>query len=88
MEFDLIAGVEVGRDVPAGDEVRLHETPSGPAALTTYWGDYSGLHAAHEAIQAWCRERGRQFGRNWEVYGDWTDDPARRRTDVYYELQS
>ena len=26
-------------------------------------------------------------GVNWEVYGDWDDDPAKRRTDVYFLLQ-
>jgi hypothetical protein len=25
----------------------------------------------------------RQAGVNWEVYGDWDNDPAKRRTDVY-----
>jgi hypothetical protein len=25
---------------------------------------------------------------NWEVYGDWDDDPARRRTDVYFLLEA
>jgi hypothetical protein len=24
---------------------------------------------------------------DWEVYGDWEDDPARRRTDVYFLLE-
>jgi hypothetical protein len=24
-----------------------------------------------------------QAGVNWEVYGDWDDDPAKRRTDVH-----
>jgi hypothetical protein len=24
---------------------------------------------------------------NWEVYGDWADDPADRRTDVYFLLR-
>jgi len=23
---------------------------------------------------------------NWEVYGDWAEDPAERRTDVYVLL--
>jgi effector-binding domain-containing protein len=86
MTFDVVCGVEVGRDVPASDDVRLHETPSGLAAMTTHCGDYSELHTAHEAIHAWCQANGREFGRNWEVYGDWSDDPAQRRTDVYYEL--
>jgi effector-binding domain-containing protein len=86
MSFEIVCGVEVGRDVPASDEVRLHETPGGPAAMTTHWGDYSELHAGHEAIHGWCQANGREFGRNWEVYGDWSDDPSQRRTDVYYEL--
>lgn len=88
MSFDVICGVEVGRDVPASAEVQLHETPSGLAAMTTHWGDYSELHAAHEAIDAWCEANGRESGRNWEIYGDWSDDPAQRRTDVYYELKT
>ena len=25
---------------------------------------------------------------NWEVYGDWDDDPARRRTDAYFLLRA
>jgi hypothetical protein len=25
---------------------------------------------------------------NWEVYGDRDDDPARRRTDVYFLLEA
>ena len=24
---------------------------------------------------------------NWEVYGDWDDDPAKRRTDIYFLLE-
>jgi len=24
---------------------------------------------------------------NWEIYGDWDDDPAKRRTDVYKLLR-
>jgi len=26
-------------------------------------------------------------GVTWEVYGDWHDDPAQVRTDVYFLLQ-
>jgi hypothetical protein len=25
---------------------------------------------------------------NWEVYGDWDDDPPKRRTDVYFLLEA
>ena len=88
MTFDCIIGVEVPADVPSGNEVSMHQTPSGPAATAVYWGDYSDMHEIHEAIQQWCQANGRNFGDNWEVYGDWDDDPAKRRTDVFYELKS
>jgi hypothetical protein len=25
-------------------------------------------------------------GTSWDVYGDWEEDPAKRRTDVYFLL--
>jgi effector-binding domain-containing protein len=87
MTFDCVIGVEVPDSAPEGDGVKLHQTPAGPAATATYWGDYSDMHAVHEAIQEWCQANGRNFGDNWEVYGDWNDDPAKRRTDVFYKLK-
>jgi effector-binding domain-containing protein len=87
MTFDCVIGVEVPHGAPEGDGVKLHQTPAGRAATATYWGDYSDMHAVHEAIQQWCQANGRNFGDNWEVYGDWNDDPAKRRTDVFYELK-
>jgi len=88
MTFDCVIGVEVTDSAPESDAVRLHQTPAGPAATAVYWGDYSDMHEVHEAIQRWCDANGRAYGDNWEVYGDWDDDPAKRRTDVYYELRS
>jgi effector-binding domain-containing protein len=88
MTFDCVIGVEVPGDVPEGDGVTMHQTPAGPAATAVYWGDYSDMHEVHEAIQHWCQANGRDFGDNWEVYGDFTQDPAKRRTDVFYELKS
>ena len=64
------------------------ETPSGTAAMTSHYGDYGALGDANAAILAWCRAQGRErAGPSWEVYGHWHDDPAQRRTDVYYLLQ-
>lgn len=65
------------------------ETPHGPAAMTTHWGDYGRLGDANAAIHAWCRANQRLIaGPSWEVYGHWHADPARLRTDVYYLLQA
>jgi effector-binding domain-containing protein len=79
--------VIVPAPVPTAGDIRLSETPAGRAVTTTHWGSYDDLPAAHRAILDWCRERSLMpTGRNWEVYGHWSDDPARRRTDVFHQL--
>jgi effector-binding domain-containing protein len=51
-------------------------------------GSYSRLGAAHDAIVKYCEANGRKMtGVNWEVYGHWTDDESKLRTDVYYLLE-
>jgi hypothetical protein len=36
---------------------------------------------------SWCRSHGRPLaGPRWEVYGHWSDNPATRRTDIFYLL--
>lgn len=68
--------------------VRSVALPAGEVATTTHWGDYGGLGAAHGAVVGWCRAHGRELaGPRWEVYGHWSDEPAQRRTDVYYLLR-
>jgi hypothetical protein len=47
------------------------------------------MAGAYAALEQWCRDNGRRSAVvNWEVYGDWDDDPAKRRTDVYFLLES
>jgi len=51
-------------------------------------GLYQKLSEAHTAVRRWCAEHGYALaGPNWEIYGDWTDNPAELRTDVFYLLQ-
>jgi len=81
------AGVEVFAGFTERGAVRRMATPAGQAATTAHYGDYSGLGAAYTALEEWCARTGRNpVGVNWEVYGDWTEDPARLRTDVYFLL--
>ena len=87
---DLVidAGVEVPDGFTARGEVRPVDTPAGEAVTTAHYGDYAALSGAYGALEQWCAENGRRpAGTNWEVYGDWDDDPARRRTDVYFLLE-
>lgn len=66
----------------------LSSTPGGLVASAIHWGAYDQITQAHIAIQEWCRanQRGIQ-GTNWEVYGHWTNDPAKLRTDIFYLLE-
>jgi hypothetical protein len=62
-------------------------TPGGTVATTVYMGPYHQMKPAHAAIHEWARENGRQLaGPSWEVYGHWSDDPAKLRTDIFYLL--
>ena len=87
--MDVQVGVQVAAPVvPAGDVV-CSATPSGTAAHTFHYGEYDALPQVHQALGRWCAEHGHApAGVNWEVYGDWDDDPAKRRTDVYWLLDA
>jgi hypothetical protein len=42
----------------------------------------------HDAILAWTRANGRALARrSWEIYGDWSDDPAKVETTICYLLK-
>ncbi len=79
-EFAIACGVQVEQ---GGNAV----TPTGSVATTVYIGPYHQMKPAHAAIHAWVRENGRRLaGTSWEVYGHWSDDPAKLRTDIFYLL--
>jgi hypothetical protein len=83
----LAAGVEVPNGFQPTDLVQLLSTPEGEAATTVHWGDYAGMHVAYAALDRWCAASTRRTaGVNWEVYGDWFDDPAKVRTDIFMLL--
>ena len=85
--LDMEVGVEVPDGFTPAGEILLLATPSGEAATATHLGEYSEMRPAYVAIERWCAESRRQkTGVRWEVYGDWSDDPAQRRTDVYFGL--
>jgi len=87
-EFALEIGVEVGAGAAGGGEVVLSSTPGGEAVTAAHVGPYSMLKNAHDAVQAWCAAHNRQIaGPSWEVYGHWTEDQSKLRTDVFYLLK-
>jgi effector-binding domain-containing protein len=83
----VAVGVQVRAPFDSGGEVVCSATPGGEVATAVHVGPYDRLGETHGAVQAWCVEHGRTLSdTSWEVYGDWEEDPAKLRTDVYYLL--
>jgi effector-binding domain-containing protein len=81
-------GVELLVPCPLTGRVVASALPTGQVAMTTHYGPYAGLAAAHQAVSDWCAAEGRQrTGTRWEVYGPHDDDPAKVWTEVYYLLK-
>ena len=81
-------GVQVTRSFAGDGDVICTSTQSGRAATTLHTGPYNRLNEAHAAVQGWCAQNGHtRAGVDWEVYGDWTDDPAKLETRLFYLLQ-
>jgi effector-binding domain-containing protein len=83
------AGAGVFEKFEGSGEIACVATSSGLAASVVHMGPYEQLGKAHAAVRDWCAANGHAIeGTNWEIYGHHEDDPARRRTDVFYLLRS
>jgi effector-binding domain-containing protein len=86
-EVNVEFGVGVNAPFPDRGSVAYSELPVGDVATATCWGDYSGLTRVHSAVKQWCLDNSRKLaGPRWEIYGHWSDDPSKVRTDVFYLL--
>lgn len=86
--MDVDFGVEVTRAFEPSGEVRPVETPSGEGVTAVHVGPYERLKETHDAIHAWAAANRRTIGsHSWEIYGDWSDDPAKLETTVVYLLR-
>ena len=82
------AGVEVFTEFTGHGEIQPVSTPAGEVATTAHFGDYAKMAPAYAALEHWWTSNGRlPAGVSWEVYGDWDDDPAKVRTDIYFLLR-
>jgi effector-binding domain-containing protein len=87
-ELTVDVGVEVGPEFSDQGNVRRTTTPAGEVATVAYFGDYSGMAPAYNALGEWIREQARKpAGVSWEIYGHWDDDPRTRRVDIYMLLE-
>jgi effector-binding domain-containing protein len=85
--MDVDFGVQVTRSFAQEGEVSATETPIGKVATALHVGPYERLGETHDAIHAWAAANKVTFaGKSWEIYGDWSDDPAKLETRVEYLL--
>ena len=86
--LSIDAGVEISTEFTATNTVQRIDSPAGEAAVAAHYGEYSEMAGAYHALERWCADNGQiPAGVSWEVYGDWDDSPARRRTDIYILLR-
>ena len=88
--LDVAAGFPVAELFLGSGVVHPGELPSGPAAVATHVGPYSGLEAAWAAVRGRIRELGRTPGDDpWEVFligpGSGVDE-AEWRTELFWPL--
>jgi len=85
--MDIDFGVQVSQSFVPDGNVRCIAMPAGEVASVVHIGPYDRMGDAHAAIHAWCLANNRTIGpASWEIYGDWTDDPARLETTIKYLL--
>jgi effector-binding domain-containing protein len=86
-DIDMEIGQEAFQPFQSTSDLICSSTPGGEVATTAHIGPYDRLGDAHRAIVKWAADHQRSLaGPNWEIYGHWTDDPTRLRTDVFYLL--
>lgn len=71
----------------ADPDIKPVHIPGGRVITATHWGDYGTMRATYDAINAEVAARG--LKRIWnalELYGDWSDDLSKVRTDIYLYL--
>jgi len=72
-----------GRHEPVG-EVVPSALPAGRAAHFLLVGSYEGIPGAWQTLFAWCAEQRLKLADvNWEIYGEWNDDPAKLETSMH-----
>jgi len=85
---DIECGVETDSRFQAIGEVRLSETPAGPAVAATHVGDYAQLGSSWDGLAQWGRAQGYALSSTlWEIYGDWNENPSQLETDLFYLLK-
>jgi hypothetical protein len=82
--LEMEPGVIITRAFAPFGDVVPSSLPAGRAAHFRHAGPYEGIPGAWQTLFAWCSaQRLSLAGVNWEIYGDWNDDPMKLETSMY-----
>ena len=83
----LLVGVLDRQPGGADPDVKAVHVPGGRVITATHWGDYGQMRTTYDVLHAEVKAKGlKRIWKSLEVYGDWSDDPAKVRTDLYLYL--
>jgi effector-binding domain-containing protein len=68
-------------------DVKAAHVPGGRVITAAHWGDYGQMRTTYDVLHAEVKAKGlKRIWKSLEVYGDWSDDPSKVRTDLYLYL--
>ena len=86
-EITMTVGVLDRSPGGADPDVKAAHAPGGRVITATHWGDYGQMKTTYDALHAEVKAKGLKLTPlSLEVYGDWSDDPTKVRTDLYLYL--
>jgi len=83
----LLVGVLDRQPGGADPDVKAAHVPGGRVITAAHWGDYAHMRTTYDVLHAEVKAKAlKRIWKSLEVYGDWSDDPAKVRTDLYLYL--
>lgn len=71
----------------ADPDVKDAHVPGGRTITATHWGDYGQMKATYDLMHAEVKAKGLKLTPlSLEIYGDWSEDSSKVRTDIYLFL--
>jgi effector-binding domain-containing protein len=80
----MLIGVLDRRPGGADPDVKPARVPGGRVITAPHWGDYGKMKSTYDTLLAAVKAKSlKLLPMSLEIYGDWSDDPAKVRTDIY-----
>lgn len=83
----LLVGVLDRQPGGADPDVKVAHIPGGRVIMAAHWGDYGRMRETYDVLHAEVKTKGlKRAPMSLEIYGDWSDDPTKVKTDLHLYL--